>query len=175
MTEVAAPYIYNAEWEHGFRVYDMTLPPNSAPVGELSIPQNQFYSSGLSSLGSLVALSSSDDASLREVKIISVADPSDPFIMGQVDVPAPPHRSIISGGFVFVCLGDAGVSIIDISTCQQACYADCDESGALTIFDYICFGNAYAGNEPYADCDNSGSLNVFDYICYGNAYAAGCP
>ena len=27
----------------------------------------------------------------------------------------------------------------------------------------------------YADCDGSGSLNIFDYICFGNEYAAGCP
>ncbi|MCA9279583.1 MAG: hypothetical protein H6815_00865 [Phycisphaeraceae bacterium] len=54
------------------------------------------------------------------------------------------------------------------------CYADCDSSGVLNIFDYICFGNAYANFDPYADCDGSGSLNIFDYICFGNAYAAGC-
>ncbi|MCA9277758.1 MAG: DNRLRE domain-containing protein [Phycisphaeraceae bacterium] len=55
------------------------------------------------------------------------------------------------------------------------CYPDCDNSGALNIFDYICFGNAYAVQDPYADCDNSGTFNIFDYICFGNAYAAGCP
>ncbi|MCA9278414.1 MAG: hypothetical protein H6815_07120 [Phycisphaeraceae bacterium] len=27
----------------------------------------------------------------------------------------------------------------------------------------------------YADCDENAILNVFDYICFGNAYAAGCP
>ncbi|MCA9278037.1 MAG: alkaline phosphatase D family protein [Phycisphaeraceae bacterium] len=54
------------------------------------------------------------------------------------------------------------------------CYADCDNSGTLNIFDYICYGNAYAGSAAYADCDSSGSLNIFDYICYGNAYAGGC-
>ncbi|MCA9278276.1 MAG: exo-alpha-sialidase [Phycisphaeraceae bacterium] len=57
----------------------------------------------------------------------------------------------------------------------EDCYADCDSNGFLNIFDYICFGNAYATNDPYADCDGNGSLNVFDYICFGNAYAAGCP
>ncbi|MCA9278083.1 MAG: SBBP repeat-containing protein [Phycisphaeraceae bacterium] len=57
----------------------------------------------------------------------------------------------------------------------DVCYADCDSDGDLDIVDYICFGNAYAAQDPYADCDGSGSLNVFDYICFGNAYAAGCP
>ncbi|MCA9278023.1 MAG: hypothetical protein H6815_04455 [Phycisphaeraceae bacterium] len=55
------------------------------------------------------------------------------------------------------------------------CYADCDQNGTLNIFDYICFGNAYAAGQAYADCDGSGSLNIFDYICFGNKYAAGCP
>ncbi|MCA9278035.1 MAG: hypothetical protein H6815_04515 [Phycisphaeraceae bacterium] len=59
--------------------------------------------------------------------------------------------------------------------CDSACYADCDSSSSLNIFDYICFGNEYSAATLYADCDGSGSLNVFDYICFGNAYAAGCP
>ncbi|MCA9278006.1 MAG: hypothetical protein H6815_04370 [Phycisphaeraceae bacterium] len=56
-----------------------------------------------------------------------------------------------------------------------ACYADCDGSGTLNIFDYICFGNAYSSGDPYANCDSNGSLNIFDYICFGNKFAAGCP
>ncbi|MCA9278063.1 MAG: hypothetical protein H6815_04655 [Phycisphaeraceae bacterium] len=63
------------------------------------------------------------------------------------------------------------VTVLD----QPPCYADCDNSGALNIFDYICFGNAYSAGSQYADCDGSGTLNIFDYICFGNAYAAGCP
>lgn len=58
---------------------------------------------------------------------------------------------------------------------DAVCYADCDSSGALNVFDYICFGSAYASGQPYADCDTNGVFNVFDYICFGNAYAAGCP
>ena len=68
-----------------------------------------------------------------------------------------------------------GVKISASTADCNACYADCDSSGALNIFDYICFGNEYAANTSYADCDGSGSLNIFDYICFGNEYAAGCP
>ncbi|MCA9277479.1 MAG: hypothetical protein H6815_01675 [Phycisphaeraceae bacterium] len=64
---------------------------------------------------------------------------------------------------------------LDFVQIDAPCYADCDGSGALNIFDYICFGNAYANNDPYADCDGSGTLNIFDYICFGNEYANGCP
>ncbi|MCA9278038.1 MAG: hypothetical protein H6815_04530 [Phycisphaeraceae bacterium] len=64
---------------------------------------------------------------------------------------------------------------LSITVDGGGCYADCDGSGALNIFDYICFGNEYAAGNAYADCDGSGSLNIFDYICFGNEYAAGCP
>ena len=55
------------------------------------------------------------------------------------------------------------------------CYADCDESGALDFFDFLCFQNAFAAGEAYADCDESGSLDFFDFLCFQNEFAAGCP
>ena len=63
-----------------------------------------------------------------------------------------------------------------------ACYADCDTStgqGVLDIFDFLCFGNRFAANDPYAcDCDTStgpGICDIFDFLCFGNAFSAGCP
>ena len=58
---------------------------------------------------------------------------------------------------------------------EAGCYADCDGSGALDFFDFLCFQNAFAGGEPYADCDGSGSLDFFDFLCFQNEFAAGCP
>ncbi|MFG0284049.1 MAG: hypothetical protein ACF8R7_06465 [Phycisphaerales bacterium JB039] len=55
------------------------------------------------------------------------------------------------------------------------CYADCDGDGALTLFDFLCFQNAFAFGDPYADCDGSGGLDFFDFLCFQNAFAAGCP
>ena len=55
------------------------------------------------------------------------------------------------------------------------CYADCDESGDLDFFDFLCFQDAFAAGEPYADCDESGDLDFFDFLCFQNEFAAGCP
>jgi hypothetical protein len=55
------------------------------------------------------------------------------------------------------------------------CYADCDGSGALDFFDFLCFQNAFAGGDPYADCDGTGALDFFDFLCFQNEFAAGCP
>ncbi len=70
--------------------------------------------------------------------------------------------------------GDRFISLIDTSP-STSCYADCDESGGLDFFDFLCFQNAFAAGEPYADCDESGGLDFFDFLCYQNAFAAGCP
>ncbi len=55
-----------------------------------------------------------------------------------------------------------------------ACEADCDGSGALDFFDFLCFQNLFAAGAPDADCDRSGSLDFFDFLCFQNAFAAGC-
>ena len=54
------------------------------------------------------------------------------------------------------------------------CYADCDGDGQLTIFDFLCFQNAFASGDPYADCDGDGAFTIFDFLCFQNAFAEGC-
>jgi len=55
------------------------------------------------------------------------------------------------------------------------CYPDCDGSGSLDLFDFLCFVNEFNSGNPYADCDGSGALDLFDFLCFVNAFNAGCP
>ena len=55
------------------------------------------------------------------------------------------------------------------------CYPDCDQSGTLNIFDFLCFQNAFVSFQPYADCDGNNLLDIFDFLCFQNAFVAGCP
>jgi hypothetical protein len=55
------------------------------------------------------------------------------------------------------------------------CYADCDGSGDLTFFDFLCFQNLFAALDPAADCDGDRRFTFFDFLCFQNAFAAGCP
>jgi hypothetical protein len=57
----------------------------------------------------------------------------------------------------------------------DSCYADCDASGELDFFDFLCFQNLFAAGDPQADCDASGGLDFFDFLCFQNAFTAGCP
>jgi hypothetical protein len=65
--------------------------------------------------------------------------------------------------------------VLDVGDLSGGCFADCDGSGALDIFDFLCFQNAFAAGEPYADCDGDGQRDIFDFLCFQNAFAAGCP
>ncbi len=56
----------------------------------------------------------------------------------------------------------------------DSCYPDCDGDGSLTLFDFLCFVNAFNAAQPYANCDGNGSLDLFDFLCYVNAFNAGC-
>jgi hypothetical protein len=57
---------------------------------------------------------------------------------------------------------------------EAGCYADCDGSGALDFFDFLCFQGLVAAGDPGADCDGDGELTFFDFLCFQNAFAAGC-
>ena len=68
--------------------------------------------------------------------------------------------------------GDGGVVRL---TPVDSCYADCDGSGELDFFDFLCFQDLFGSGDPIADCDASGALDFFDFLCFQNAFSAGCP
>ncbi len=55
------------------------------------------------------------------------------------------------------------------------CYADCNESGTLTVADFTCFQTRFVAGDPYADCNSSGGLTVADFTCFQTQFVAGCP
>lgn len=66
-------------------------------------------------------------------------------------------------------------AIYRIGPGEQPCPADCDGSGSLDIFDFLCFQNQFASGDSRADCDASCSLDIFDFLCFQNQFDAGCP
>jgi hypothetical protein len=53
-------------------------------------------------------------------------------------------------------------------------YADCDGSGELDFFDFLCFQEAFAAGGPYANCDGAGGLDFFDFLCFQGEFVDGC-
>ncbi|MGD1915742.1 MAG: FG-GAP-like repeat-containing protein [Phycisphaerales bacterium] len=54
------------------------------------------------------------------------------------------------------------------------CFADFDDDGRLTLFDFLSFQNAFAGGAASADFDGDGVLTLFDFLSFQNAFDAGC-
>ncbi|MFG0283294.1 MAG: hypothetical protein ACF8R7_02635 [Phycisphaerales bacterium JB039] len=97
-----------------------------------------------------------------------------PWMTPMVSALAPSNEGLIVGGF-FDEVGDSVAASSIARYMCEACYADCDGSGGLDFFDFLCFQNEFAAGAAYADCDGSGSLDFFDFLCFQNAFAAGCP
>ncbi len=102
------------------------------------------------------------------------------------EISPPGTTASIVGGFtivgdseLFVVLGQGTpndfAGVYEGENFSGVCYADCDDSGGLDFFDFLCFQNAFAAMEPYADCDMSGGHDFFDFLCFQNEFAAGCP
>lgn len=55
-----------------------------------------------------------------------------------------------------------------------ACPADCDFSGDLSLFDFLCFQNDFVAGVPAADCDGDLAFTIFDFLCFTNEFNNGC-
>ncbi|MEQ9095211.1 MAG: GC-type dockerin domain-anchored protein [Phycisphaerales bacterium] len=69
----------------------------------------------------------------------------------------------------------AVLAIAGLASVSNACPADLDGDGSLTIFDFLAFQNFFDAGDPIADFDGDGDLTLFDFLAYQNAFDAGCP
>jgi hypothetical protein len=100
---------------------------------------------------------------------------------GQALVTNKPWTSNVGPGGVLACVAldlfsetASGFYIDDVVLKQGGCYPDCDGSGSLDLFDFLCFVNEFNSGNPYADCDGSGGLDLFDFLCFVNEFNSGC-
>ncbi|MEQ9428496.1 MAG: GC-type dockerin domain-anchored protein [Phycisphaerales bacterium] len=56
----------------------------------------------------------------------------------------------------------------------NACPADLDSDGTLTIFDFLAFANRFQDGDAQADFDGDGELTIFDFLAFQTAFDAGC-
>jgi hypothetical protein len=75
---------------------------------------------------------------------------------------------------VETCFDDIA-STVEAPTVCPTCLADCDGSGSLDFFDFLCFQNLFGAGHLCADCDGSGGLDFFDFLCFQDAFAERCP
>ncbi|UYV11650.1 MAG: hypothetical protein NCW75_10110 [Phycisphaera sp.] len=84
------------------------------------------------------------------------------------------RAAVYAGGRFRVAGGVASSAIARWSCEAPACPADLDGDGALTIFDFLAFQNAFDAMDPAADFDGDGAFTIFDFLAFQNAFDAGC-
>jgi hypothetical protein len=84
---------------------------------------------------------------------------------------------VIVAGPTAGSLGAPNAGSLDVFLARygDSCYADCDTSGSLDIFDFLCFQDAFVMMDPYADCDGNSAFDIFDFLCFQDAFVTGCP
>ena len=72
---------------------------------------------------------------------------------------------------------EAAVDALKIEgfACVNTCAPDCEGDGDLDVFDFLCFQNLFALQDPYGDWEQDGDWDVFDFLAFQNSYALGCP
>ncbi|MFI4882754.1 MAG: GC-type dockerin domain-anchored protein [Phycisphaerales bacterium JB064] len=70
---------------------------------------------------------------------------------------------------------EAGIDALSIIGLECGdCRADFDGDGALTLFDFLAFQNAFDTGDARADFDGDGELTLFDFLAFQNAFDTGC-
>ncbi len=94
--------------------------------------------------------------------------------MALVTIPA--DRNLVPlGDYMLFAMVDDIPSVARMVQIDGACYADCNESGDLTVADFACFQTQFVAGTPYADCNGDGLLTIADFGCFQAKFAAGCP
>jgi len=56
----------------------------------------------------------------------------------------------------------------------DACAADFNADGEISILDFLAFLNAWNDQDNTADMDRNGVINTQDFLVFLNAFTAGC-
>ena len=70
--------------------------------------------------------------------------------------------------------GGAALKLGDRPCSYTDCRADFDGDGALTIFDFLAYQNAFDAGNFCADFDGDTRLTIFDFLAFQNEFASGC-
>jgi hypothetical protein len=82
-----------------------------------------------------------------------------------------------AGGEYLTIRGTAvrdGWTHIDAVFLSPTCRVDIDGDGALSIFDFLAFQNAFEAGDRAVDLDGDGRATIFDFLVFQNEFQAGC-
>ncbi|MFI4917174.1 MAG: GC-type dockerin domain-anchored protein [Phycisphaerales bacterium JB060] len=164
-------------WDESTGLQEVVKRGDTMPTGETF-----GFVSGIAVDGDIVLFRGSDESA--DVTALYA------WVNGEVVEVLRNGQALPGGGEVYnfnlrsrVLSGSRVVMNVSIDTFSQdgiflatidRCRADLDGDGALTIFDFLAFQNAFDAGDPAADFDGDGALTIFDFLAFQNAFDAGC-
>lgn len=153
---VSGSYAYIADVAAGLYVADISDPINPTEVGVLdSVNAVKLKVSG----NYAYILSRGNPNDPYWIKVVDVADPSNPELRGGIQLPYRASDLAVTGNYVFVAADDDGIRVIDVSNPDAP--AEVATFGVPNVYDVFIQGNyAYFAA---ADWDGGfGILNISD-------------
>lgn len=108
----------------------------------------------------------------RDTLVYDVGDPTSPVYVATIERRQFLSEVAFEGENAFFAERNAGLQVVDLSTCP--CAADINGDGDLTVLDFIAFQLAWTAQEPAADCDGDGDHDITDVTCFQTLFARGC-
>jgi len=137
-----------------------------APGGGLTFTQSSFDVGFQGSLGEVAVLG---DLLLATDNSTAIDDLAGLYALTYLpDGSFAPNGPIVDSG---------GVAPTEIAVWAggASCPADCNEDGALTIQDFVCFQALFVAGDEAADVNGDGTLSVLDFIGFQTLFQSGCP
>jgi hypothetical protein len=110
----------------------------------------------------------------KQLMILNVEQPSNPFLIGTVETRSPILDISIDGSMAYLASQDFGLDIIDVSENCTICAADFDGDGSLDFMDISAFIALFSAHDPRSDLTGDGRFNFFDVSAFLSAFSAGC-
>jgi hypothetical protein len=158
-----------------------------------NIPLGQYDTFGSGNFqDSVSGAAISDDGSVLAVSSWGTQHNEHPEVMifdrsvnliGSVDTPGSPFGLDLSTDGRYVLVGSKAIHANETGNGGQVrlyevetagCYADFTGDGALDLFDFLAYVNAFNAAEDRADCTEDGAFDFFDFLCFTNAFNQGC-
>lgn len=144
-------YAYSAD-TYGLTVYDLSGGGEPVPVGQYLLEQGGTEIAVHNGLAYVADFFLSWDAGM---KILDVADPTAPFLVGSFTNAGVVHDIAVVGGLAFIAEEDTGMEIVDVS----------DPANPVLLDRFDTIGSAYrvciSGNLAYI-AEGSSGLEIVD-------------
>ncbi len=156
--------------------FDGEIFPATGHVAYVFTFDNPIQAMGWDTFGAAsgIAIAIETDQGIADILDFIPGGFDDTFLGFTSSEPVTVVRIIASPSYPGTAVGEIFQADDMVFAGGEACRADLDGDGELTLFDFLAFQNAFDAGDPIADFDGDGDLTLFDFLAFQNEFDAGC-